>query len=42
MSLLPMVLLSLLAGSVAAGVSWYIWGLAENILHAFRNKRPEE
>jgi hypothetical protein len=37
MSLTPMVLLSLLIGIVAAGLSWYIWGIAENIWHAFRS-----
>lgn len=42
MSLTPMVLISLLAGIVAAGFSWYIWGLAENLVHAFRKGAPEE
>jgi len=42
MSLTPMVLLSLLAGIVAAGLTWYIWGMAENILHALRNRTADE
>ena len=42
MSLMPMVLLSVLAGLVAAGFSWYIWGMVENVLHAFRNRAPQE
>ena len=41
MSLLPIVLLSLLAGIVAAGLAWYTWGVVENILHAFRSRPPE-
>jgi thiamine transporter ThiT len=42
MSLMPMVLLSLLMGIVAAGFSWYIWGIVENILHRMRSDPPEE